>query len=164
MRRPAPLPSLAAASLLAAALLPGLLPAPARAQARGEPPHAWLFGSWTGGIFPVPAGAISAQACLATPVVIFTRDVVLRATLTDPVYLQREIETVRTSPQGAEFRFTAAPGSGQAAQALGLAGQQAPGFGCESADVLHVLRQGENEISFPGCADFPNPLVRCPSR
>ena len=162
MRRPASLPAAAAAVLLAAALLvPG---ASSSAQERGEPPHAWLFGSWTGGIFPVPAGAINAEACLATPVVIFTRDVVLRATLTDPVYLQREIETVRTSPQGAEFRFTGSAASTPAAQALGMGAGQAPGFGCESADVLHVLRRGENEISFPGCADFPNPLVRCPSR
>ena len=85
--------SRATAGLLAAALL---LPAlPAAAQQRGEPPHAWLFGSWTGGIFPVPSGTVSAESCLATPVVIFTRDVVLRATLTDPVYLQREIETVQ---------------------------------------------------------------------
>ncbi len=155
--------SRATAGLLVAALLLSALPA--TAQQRGEPPHAWLFGSWTGGIFPVPSGTVSAEACLATPVVIFTRDVVLRATLTDPVYLQREIETVRTSPQGAEFRFTAAGGGASpAGDALGISQPQAPGFGCETADVLHVVRRGENEITFPGCADFPNPLVRCPGR
>ena len=38
------------------------------------------------------------------------------------------------------------------------------GFGCESADVLHVVKRGENEIMFPGCADFPYPLIRCSSR
>jgi hypothetical protein len=27
--------------------------APARAQ--GLPPHAWLFGAWTGGLFPPPS-------------------------------------------------------------------------------------------------------------
>ena len=35
------------------------------------------------------------------------------------------------------------------------------GFGCISPDILHVLRRSENEISFPGCNDFPYPLVRC---
>jgi len=38
------------------------------------------------------------------------------------------------------------------------------GFGCPSPDVLHVQRRGENEISFPGCNDFPYPLVRCSAR
>jgi hypothetical protein len=27
-----------------------------------------------------------------------------------------------------------------------------------------VQRRGENEISFPGCPEFPYPLVRCPAR
>ncbi len=165
MRRP-PLRLVAAlrAAACAAVLLLPALPT-AEAQPRGEPPHAWLFGSWTGGIFPVPGGSVSAEACLATPVVIFTRDVVLRATITDPVYVQREIETVRTSTQGAEFRFTSPPGTtGGAAQRLGMAEPVVTGFGCEGTDVLHVVRRGENEISFPGCSDFPNTLVRCPSR
>jgi hypothetical protein len=132
--------------------------APALAQPAG-PPHAWLFGAWTGGMFPAPAG-ISAQACLSQPVV--TRDLVMRATLTQQTLTEREIETVRAVPGGAEFRFAdtgPAPSS-----MLNLGGSQVAGFGCESPDVLHVLRRGENEIAFPGCAEFPNPLVRCPTR
>jgi hypothetical protein len=27
-----------------------------------------------------------------------------------------------------------------------------------------VQRRSDNEISFPGCTDFPYPLVRCPGR
>ena len=130
--------------------------------ARGGPPHAFLFGSWTGGLFPVPAGSLTAASCLATPTVIFTRDVVLRATIADPVYLQRQIETVRTSPRGAEFRFIT-QGGGAAASSLGIEAPGSTGFGCESADVLHVERRSENEIMLTGCTDFPNPLVRCPS-
>ena len=138
-------------------------PAPrAGTAARGGPPHAFLFGSWTGGLFPVPAGALTAASCLAAPTVIFTRDVVLRATITDPVYLQRQVETVRTSPHGAEFRFIS-QGGGAAASSLGIEGPGSSGFGCESADVLHVERRSENEIVLTGCTDFPNPLVRCPS-
>jgi hypothetical protein len=131
------------------------------AQGAAQPPHSWLFGTWTGGIFPVPAG-VTAEACLSQPVVIFTRDLVLRATLTEQVLSQREIETVRAAPQGAEFRFAATgplPSS-----LLGGAAAGRVGFGCETADVLHVQRRGENEIAFPGCADFPNPLVRCHTR
>ena len=131
--------------------------APASAQS-GQPPHGWLFGTWTGGLFPVPNG-LAAQACFSQPVVIFTRDLVLRATLTEQELTQREIETVRATATGAEFRFAGRPGAGS-----GLLGSRVPpmtGFGCESADVLHVQRRGENEIAFPGCADFPNPLVRC---
>lgn len=134
-----------------------------RAAARGGPPHAFLFGSWTGGLFPVQAGSLTAASCLASPTVVFTRDLVLRATLTDPVYLQRQDETVRTSPRGAEFRFIS-QGGGPAASALGIEPAGSTGFGCEDPDVLHVERRSENEIAFPGCADFPNPLVRCPSR
>ncbi|MGI4977431.1 MAG: hypothetical protein ACRYG6_10850 [Janthinobacterium lividum] len=131
--------------------------------ARGGPPHAFLFGSWTGGLFPVPAGSLTAASCLASPTVVFTRDLVLRATLTDPVYLQRQDETVRTSPRGAEFRFIS-QGGGPAASTLGIEPAGSTGFGCEDADVLHVERRSENEIAFPGCVDFPNPLVRCPTR
>ena len=139
-----------ALSLLALAIA-----CPASAQAPGAPPHAWLFGTWSGGIFPVPAN-LPPQACLSQPVVIFTRDLVLRATITEQVLTQREVETARTNPAGTEFRF--AGYAGPAGSARG------GGFGCESADVLHVQRRGENEISFPGCADFPNPLVRCHTR
>jgi hypothetical protein len=151
----------AAALVLTAALWVAPLP-PAAAQ-QALPPHAWLFGAWTGGLFPAPSG-LTAQMCLQQPVMIFTRDVVLRATITDVLYTQREIETVRADPGGVEFRFThsappATPGL------LGLnAGGSEIGFGCESPDALHVERRGENEIVLPGCADFPNPLVRCPAR
>jgi hypothetical protein len=130
------------------------------AQGTNLPPHAWLFGTWTGGIFPAPNG-LSNQACLSQPIVIFTRDLVLRATITEQLLTQREIETARASPQGAEFRFTSA---GTGASLLGVGPGVTVGFGCESPDVLHVQRRGDNEIVFPGCADFPNPLVRCNTR
>ena len=49
---------------LAALLLAGpSVPVFAQAQA----PHAWLFGTWTGGVFPVPE-AIPGAACFAQPV------------------------------------------------------------------------------------------------
>lgn len=134
-----------------------LAPSGAALSQGAQPPHAWLFGTWTGGIFPTPA-SVAPQACLSQPVVVFTRDLVMRAVLTEQTLVQREIETARTGPGGVEFRFTAArPTSGL----LGASGAGQAGFGCESPDVLHVQRRGENEISFPGCADFPNPLVRC---
>ncbi len=156
MRRSA---QLAAVLSLALAAAPGATPV--AAQGNALPPHAWLFGTWTGGIFPVPSG-YSNQACLSQPVVIFTRDLVLRATLTEQMLTQREIETARNSSQGAEFRFAAAPGGGSSLLDPGTG--RAVGFGCSSPDELHVQRRGENEITFPGCADFPNPLVRCQTR
>ncbi len=145
------------AVLLAAVLLGvAALPPHAAAQTK-QPPHAWLFGTWTGGIFPAPEN-MTREACFSQPVVIFTRDLVLRATLFDQTLDQRVIETVRTTPKGAEFRFASAarPGS-----LLAPGVPQQTGFGCDSPDQLNVQRRGENEISFPGCADFPNPLVRC---
>lgn len=133
------------------------------ADAQTPPPHAWLFGSWSGGLFPVPSG-LSAQACLSQPVVIFTHDVVMRATLTDVTYTQRVIETARTNPGSTEFRFTPAPE--QPSGGLLSVPQPTPpaGFGCGDPNALHVQRQSDNEISFPGCADFPYPLIRCPAR
>ena len=152
--------------LLAALLLSGAALPPARAQSGGQaaqaaaqPPHAYLFGTWTGGLFPVPTN-LTPQACLSQPVVIFTRDLVLRATLTEQVLTQREIETARTNATGTEFRFA---GGSAPAGLLGGSGP-APGFGCEEPNVLHVQRRGENEIAFPGCADFSYPLVRCHTR
>ena len=141
---------------LAALLLSSALPAAAQAP---QPPHASLFGTWTGGVFPAPPN-MPPQACLSQPVVIFTRDLVMRATVTEQVLTQREIETVRATPAGLEFRFT----GNQSSKLLGRQGPQLAGFGCENADVLHVQRRGENEITFPGCADFPIPLVRCHTR
>ena len=146
--------------IVTAVVLPlGLAPAPAAAQA--APPHAWLFGSWTGGLFPAPAN-LPASVCLQQPVVVFTREVVLRASITDQFYSQRLIETARTSAGATEFRFTPVATPSSNSGLLGLAGPQATiGFGCEDPNVLHVQRKSDNEISFPGCADFPNPLVRC---
>ena len=146
-------------AMLLAAIVPAL---PAGAQ-RGQPPHAWLFGTWTGGLFPAPRG-ISAEACLSQPVVIFTRDLVMRATLTSQTFIQRVIETANVTPEGVDFRF-APEGGGAVGDALGLPNPgQAAGFGCASPNALRVLRQGPNQISFPDCKDFPNPLVRCPAR
>jgi hypothetical protein len=150
------------ACLLAATLL-ATSSLTASAQ-QGQPPHAWLFGTWTGGLFPATS-SMTAQACLATPVVIFTRDVVLRATLTEATYEQRVVETARTDPNGTEFRFAPAANEAPINPLLGVPdATQNRGFGCEDPNVLHVHRRGDNEISFPGCADFPNPLVRCPTR
>ncbi len=139
-----------------------LLAAPATfaqsgAQSPAQPPHAWLFGTWTGGLFPPPP-SISSQACFSQPVVIFTRDLVLRATLTQQTLAQREIETVRNTAQGAEFRFTT---TGVLPPMFGGDASGRVGFGCDSPDLLRVQRRGENEITFPGCSEFPYPLVRC---
>ena len=149
-----------ACRLLAALAIAAAVAPAGDAIAQAQPPHAWLFGTWTGGIFPAPAN-LTPQACLSQPVVIFTRDLVMRATITEQVLTQREIETARISPQGMEFRFAAGPGG---SAVLGLGNARQGGFGCETPDVLHVQRRGENEIAFPGCADFPNPLVRCHTR
>jgi hypothetical protein len=136
------------------------------AHAQSGAPHSWLFGAWVGGLFPVPPG-LTAQACLGQPTVIFTRDVVLRAQLTDVTFAQRVIVTARTVASHTDFAFTPAVDA-LAATSNGLLGLEAPkaaaGFGCESEDVLHVQRSSETEITFPGCREFPNPLVRCPAR
>jgi hypothetical protein len=152
-------------ALAIVALLAGLVSTVATAQTAKpppQPPHAWLFGTWSGGLFPSPSG-LSAQACLSQPVVIFTRDVVLRATLTSELYIQRVIESARTTPAGAEFRFAQAPAgpNGLLGASTAAAGQ---GFGCDNPDTLIVERHTDNEIGFPGCNDFPYPLVRCPAR
>ena len=150
--------------LMALLALAALHTAPARAQGN-LPPHSWLFGAWTGGLFPPPS-TLSAQECLAMPVVIFTRDSVLRAVITDQAYVQRLIETARVTTDGAEFRFSGSPMMGTPGP-FGLSpsgNTAATGFGCISPDVLQVKRRTENEISFPGCTDFPYPLVRCPAR
>jgi len=136
---------------------------PAFAQ-NNLPPHSWLFGTWTGGLFPPPS-TLGAQECLAMPVVIFTRDLVMRAVITDQFYHQRLIETARVSPEGVEFRFArTAPQTTAGPFGLSPTGNTDIGFGCISADILRVQRRTENEISFPGCSDFAYPLVRCPAR
>ena len=152
------------ACLIATLALAALSTVPARAQGN-LPPHSWLFGAWTGGLFPPPS-TLSAQECLAMPVVIFTRDIVMRAVITDQLYTQRLVETARVTPEGVEFRFTrplaAAPAGPFSLSPSG--GTDDVGFGCISPDILRVQRRTENEISFPGCTDFPYPLVRCPAR
>ncbi len=114
---------------------------------QGAPPHAWLFGVWTGGLFPVLDG-MNAQDCKAQPTVVFERDTVGHSTLLGSTLIQRVIETVRATPTGAEFRFT--PG----ASADG-------GFGCEDPNTLHVARDSLDVVSFPHCSAFPYPLHRC---
>ena len=152
------------ACLIVTLALAALSTAPARAQGN-LPPHSWLFGAWIGGLFPPPS-TLSAQECLALPVVIFTRDIVMRAIITDQVYTQRLVETARVTAEGVEFRFTRPPAVAPSGP-FGLSpggGINDVGFGCISPDILHVQRRTENEISFPGCTDFPYPLVRCPAR
>jgi hypothetical protein len=133
---------------------------PLSATAQREPPHAFLFGTWTGGIFP--ATDREGSACRAQPTVIFTADVVMRASLMDVAYRQRLVETVSVSGDRYEFRLV------QAVPVIGPLGARVPpdvGFGCTGgANVLRVERRGDNEIVFPDCAEFPSPLLRCASR
>ena len=145
----------AAAVMLALSLPYGVSAAPkpaAHAETRpGAPPHAWLFGVWTGGLFPVLNG-MTAQDCRSEEVIqhlyaTYTHD---HAALTASGMTQRLIETVRTSATGAEFRLT--PSDTDPA-----------GFGCDGPDVLHVARESNNTVSFPNCAAFPYPLERCPT-
>jgi hypothetical protein len=112
-----------------------------------EPPHSWLFGTWTGGLFPVLDG-MTEQDCRTQPTVAFAKDEVIHASLTSTTMSERVIETVRTTAEGAEFRFTPAAGD-------------TTGFGCDTANVLYVARQTDNIINFPRCAAFPYPLQRC---
>ena len=124
---------------------------------QGDPPHAWVFGSWTGGMFP--PGETTGPRCTGQPAVIFTRDVVMRASMLDVPYRQRLIETVATSPDVLEFRLVPVP-----AQSGPLGARMAPdiGFGCAGGpNALRVERRGPDEIVFPNCADFPSPLQRC---
>jgi hypothetical protein len=127
------------------------------AQQGGEPPHAWVFGTWTGGIFP--PGETSGSRCTGQPSVIFMRDVVLRASPFDVAYRQRLIETVAAEQNALEFRFVpVAPQS----TPFGTRVPPDAGFGCPGGtNVLRVERRGPNEIVFPNCAEFPSPLQRC---
>ena len=142
------------------------LAAPALAQQPAAPPHGWLFGAWTGGLFPAPV-TLNAQECLAQPTVIFTRDSVFRVSVTDPTYVQRLVETVRATPNGAVFRFVTSLLPQQPSGGFNLTPQSSPQdqpFGCTDPNGLQVQRRGENEISFPNCPAMPYPLIRCPSR
>lgn len=149
--------------LLAALLLS--LPHAGKAQPTKDLPHAFLFGAWTGGLFPPPT-TLSGRECLANPSVIFTRDVVLRATITDVSYIERMVETVRDTGRGVEFRLLAS--SQPAVSSGGMFNFGAPastgdvGFGCGDPSVLRVQRRSDNEIAFPNCTEFPYPLIRCP--
>ncbi|WP_270938284.1 hypothetical protein [Falsiroseomonas oryzae] len=130
------------------------------AQQRPEPPHAWVFGTWTGGLFP-PTETEGAR-CTGQPAVIFTRDVVMRASAFDVAYRQRLIETVAATENGLEFRFVPA-----APQATPFGARVPPdsGFGCQGGpNSLRIERVGPDEIVFPNCAEFPSPLRRCTGR
>lgn len=146
---------------------PGLLSAAsssAVAQSAGGYPHGFLFGAWVGGIFPAPT-TLNARECQANPTLIFTKDVVLRANPFDAAYSQSLVETVRDTGGGVEFRLVrvgAAPASARGPFSTGPDLAAGHDFGCGSPTILRVQRRGENEISFPGCTEFPYPLVRCP--
>lgn len=143
------------------ALLAGVACAvPAGAQQPPPPPQNFLLGEWTGGLFPPPT-VISADQCLAQPTVIFTRDTVMRASITDEFYSQHLVETVRGTGTGLVFRFSEASAP-QTPSLTGL-GADDSGFGCDNPDELRVERMGPNQISFPNCKNFPFPLVRCPA-
>ena len=123
----------------------------------GDPPHAWVFGTWTGGIFP--PGETEGPRCTGQPTVIFTRDVVLRASPLEVSYRQRLVETVTASPEALEFRLV--PAAPQATP-FGARVPADAGFGCAGGpNQLRVERRGPNEIVFPNCAEFPSPLRRC---
>ena len=86
-----------------------------RSQSRPVPPHAWLFGAWTGGLFPVLPDQV-AEDCRSDQTMVFTQDVVAHGSLTGSGLTQRVIETVRTSPQGRGFQVC--PGGWRAGSRL----------------------------------------------
>ena len=138
-----------------------LLATPAFAQ--GSPPHAWLFGTWSGGMFP-PIQGLPVQACLGQPVVIFTRDVVMRATLTEPTLTQREIETARAVPSGFEFRFVA-PLAG--APVLGISGVSLPGSAARTPACCTCSVAGRTRSRSRAAPTSPirwSAAIRCGSR
>ena len=122
-----------------------------------QPPHAWLFGAWTGGLYP-PIDT-EGPGCFGQPTVIFTRDVVMRVSSLEVAYRQRLIETVAGRADGSlEFRLVGPPA------AAPLGGRSPPdiGFGCGgNPNLLRVERRGPDEIAFTDCAEFPSPLRRC---
>jgi hypothetical protein len=141
-----------------------VLLAPLQVRAQGNlPPHAWLFGEWIGGLYPPPS-TVTAQECQAQPVDIFTRDIVMRAVITDTNYVQRLVETARVTGVGVEFHFAPEVLPTPGPFNVSPTGGGAVGFGCADPNGLNVQRRSDNEISFPDCGDFPYPLVRCPGR
>ena len=130
---------------------PLALASPLAAQAPAAPPYAWLYGAWVGGIFPAPV-TLSARECLSQPSVIFTRDVVMRAVMTTPALAERLINSARPTSTGIELQLEPAQSAAD------------PTFGCPNPDVLPIQRRGDDQISFPGCTDFPYPLIRCATR
>ncbi|WP_159997020.1 hypothetical protein [Roseomonas sp. 18066] len=142
-----------AAGFLGIGLALGLGLTPGAAQAP-QPPHAWIFGSWTGGYFP--ATETRGADCAGQPSVIFTRDVVMRSSPLDIPYRQRLIETASAEPNGLTIRLAplAPPGSRSLPPGIG--------FGCDGdPNLLRIERRGPDEIVFPNCAEFPAPLKRC---
>ncbi|HYZ32798.1 MAG TPA: hypothetical protein VE684_11030 [Crenalkalicoccus sp.] len=144
------------APLIALLLALPISAAPDAGAQQREPPHAWIFGEWTGGQFP--ASDTTGPACFGSPTVIFLRDVVMRSTPLDVAFRQRLIETVAAVPNGLEFRFTPPT---PLLTPLGPRVPEDAGFGCDSPNALHVERRGPDEIVFPNCRDFPSPLKRC---
>ena len=142
-------------------MLTGMLGMPSLALAqRVAPPHAWIFGSWIGGQFPV--AETNAVECFGGPTVIFTRDLVLRSTPLDLTFRQRAVETV--SAQGERLEFRLAPLMG-GMSVMGATANRVPpdfGFGCDNnPNILRVERRGPDEIVFPGCSEFPSNFRRC---
>lgn len=136
-------------------LLPALLAAPALvtsalAQTRQGPPHEWMFGSWSGGIFP--AVDTVGPGCFGNVSLIVMRDVIMRVSSLEFSYRQRAIETVAMTPDGLEFRLVPVPGRAPAEI----------GFGCDgNPNLLRVQRRGPDEVVLPGCGEFPGALRRC---
>ena len=128
----------------------GLLATPAIAQTRQGPPHEWMYGSWSGGIFP--AVETVGPGCFGAVALIVTRDVIMRVSSLDVAFRQRAIETVALTPDGLEFRL------------VPIGGRPAPetGFGCNgNPDLLRVSRRNPDEVVLPGCVEFPSLLRRC---
>lgn len=135
--------------------LSGLLATPAivsptLAQPRQGPPHEWMFGSWTGGIFP--AVDTEGPGCFGNVALIVMRDLIMRVSSLDYAYRQRAIESVAVTPDGLEFRL------------IPVQGRPMPeiGFGCDgNPNLLRVSRRGPDEVLLPGCVEFPGALRRC---
>lgn len=130
----------------------GLLAVPALslAQTRQGPPHEWMFGGWTGGIFP--ATETQGPACFGNISVIVTRDILMRVASLDIAFRQRAIETVALTSDGLEFRLVPIPGRFIPES----------GFGCDNnPNILRVRKVSDDEVIFPDCREFPGPLKRC---